>query len=84
MQVLDLELPQQVRRVVVAVHADARDPRHPQRLDPGPVEVAEQHDGVDVHLARHQRRVQRRALVGEREDAHQPSSSATASAKTSV
>ena len=84
MQVLDLELGQQVGRVVVAVHADARDARHPQRLDPRPVEVAEQDHGVDVQLLRHQRRVQRRALVGEREHPHQASSSATASANTSV
>src|SRR6185436_2948874 len=71
--------------IVVAVHADARDPaQHPQGLDPRAVEVAEQHDRVDVHLAGHQRRVQRWPLVGEREHAHQPASSATASAKTSV
>jgi hypothetical protein len=84
MQVIHFQLLEQVGRVVVAVHADARDAGHPQRLDPGPVEIAQQDHGIDVHLLRHQRRIQRRALVGEREHPHQPASSATASPKTSV
>ena len=39
-QVLDLDLAQQVGRVVVAVHADLRDREPGERLDPGAVEVA--------------------------------------------
>ncbi len=83
MQVVHVELGQQAVRVVVAVHAHARDPQAGERLDPRPVEVAEQDDRVDVQLLGHQRGIERRPLVGEREDAHQASSS-TAAANTSV
>jgi hypothetical protein len=69
-QVLDLELAQQVVGVVVAVDAErGRVDRH-QRLDPGAVEVAEAEHGVDGLLAGERRGVNRRALVGEGEDAH--------------
>ena len=39
-------------------------------LDPRAVEVAEADDGVDVHLLRHERGVERRRLVRQGEDAH--------------
>ena len=70
MQVLDLDVAQQPGRIVVAVHADPRQPEVGERLDPGAVEVAEADHGVDAELLGHQRRVQRRALVGEGQDAH--------------
>ena len=70
-QVLDLELAQQVVGVVVAVDAEARDVERHQRLDPRPIEVTEAEHGVDALLARERRGVERRALVGKREDAHQ-------------
>ena len=70
MQVVDLDLAQQVRLVVVAVHAELRELQRAQALDPREVEVAEADDRLDAHLARHQRRVHRRRLVGESEDAH--------------
>ena len=76
-QVLDLEVAQRVLGVVVAVDAVAGDRERHQRLDPGAVEVAEAEHGVDAHLARHLGRVDRRALVGEREDAHQGRSAAS-------
>ena len=70
-EVLDLELAQDVLGVVVAVHAEAGDVQRHQRLDPRAVEVAEAEHRVDVLLAGERGRVDGRALVGEREDAHQ-------------
>jgi hypothetical protein len=65
-QVVDLDLPKQVRRIVVTVHADPRDAHGMgERLDPRAVEVAEADHGRDAQLLGHQRRVERRALVGE-------------------
>ena len=70
MEVVDLDLAQQVRRVVVAVDADLRQPHGAQRLDPREVEVAEADDRLHAHPLRHQRRVHGRRLVGESEHAH--------------
>jgi hypothetical protein len=69
-QVVDLDLAQQPRRVVVAVHADPRQPHPGERLDPCAVEVAEADHGVDAEFLGHQRRVERRPPVGESQDAH--------------
>ena len=71
MQVLHVDLEQQVLGIVVAVDADPRDREQPgERADPRPVEVAEADDGIDAHLLRHERGVERRRLVRQGEDAH--------------
>src|SRR6202008_4528880 len=69
--VLDLEVLEQVVWVVVAVDAVAREGERHQRLDPRGVEVAEAEHRVHARLPGHRGGVERRRLVGEREDAHQ-------------
>ena len=69
-QIVDLDLAQQVLGVVVAVHAELRQRQRPQRLDPRQIQIAEQQHRLGAHLLGHQRRVHRRAFVGEGEHAH--------------